>query len=47
MLKINRTKVIGLIQLELDKFDNLISDNSIGFIDSFNALSLDDLNLEW
>lgn len=46
MLKINRTQVISLIQLELDKFDTRISDDIKRFNDSFNTLSLDDLNLE-
>jgi len=46
MLNINRTQVISLIQLELDKFDTLISDDSKGFNDSFKPFSLDYLNLE-
>ena len=42
-----KNELSGLIELELDKFDNLISKEIKAFNDSFNALSLDYLILEW
>jgi len=41
-----KNELSALIELELDKFDNLISKEIKGFNDSFNALSLDYLILE-